>query len=545
MKHYLVSGLYALQVKAVLGEYIWPSQFDEIEDVYMLQSGYMRNGFIDAVSTCAFGESIPGRQNAAEWIRAAFHDMSTYNETAGTGGLDASAMYETEWPQNKGSFLNNTFGFFQGFYNTRATASDLLALALVTATSSCSGLKIPYTVGRIDATEAGAAGVPSPDQDLDTHTSIFSRAGFDTADMITLVACGHTLGGVHGEDFPEITGDATVGSKVFFESGDVSYYQFDNNVVTEFLDDTTTNPLVVGLNETENSDKRIFSADGNVTMQALSNTTVFRNECASVFQRMIETVPAGTNLTTLDAIDIKPYITKMAVNSNGTIDLEGQIRVRISAATGRTYSDLEMHLTYTDRTGANTSETITTKRTDSDVGTSSGLFQESFGWFQFATTISSSSGISAFDIHLTTVSTGAVESFTNGGTGYPLQDTVLYQPAQSCMNITETADGMFAVTVTAAVRTDAVASGNGTVSLDLVNRVPQQGVVLPKLQVQSIDMEATGQVVGDYALYSVDTVLLPSSWSTTFDIVSDNGQGQSKVEFQRTSDLTLNTCQPL
>jgi hypothetical protein len=28
------------------------------------------------------------------------------------------------------------------------------------------------------------------------------------------------------------------------------------------------NPLVVGLNDTGNSDKRIFSSDGNVTMRA-------------------------------------------------------------------------------------------------------------------------------------------------------------------------------------------------------------------------------------------------------------------------------------
>ena len=35
----------------------------------------------------------------------------------------------------------------------------------------------------------------------------------------------------------------------------------------EFIAGTTANPLVVGHNDTTNSDKRIFASDGNVTMQ--------------------------------------------------------------------------------------------------------------------------------------------------------------------------------------------------------------------------------------------------------------------------------------
>ena len=35
---------------------------------------------------------------------------------------------------------------------------------------------------------------------------------------------------------------------------------------TEFISGTTANPLVVGLNDTTNSDKRIFAAEGNATM---------------------------------------------------------------------------------------------------------------------------------------------------------------------------------------------------------------------------------------------------------------------------------------
>lgn len=37
--------------------------------------------------------------------------------------------------------------------------------------------------------------------------------------------------------------------------------------VTEYLADTTNNPLVVGHNVTTRSDLRIFSSDGNKTME--------------------------------------------------------------------------------------------------------------------------------------------------------------------------------------------------------------------------------------------------------------------------------------
>lgn len=537
----LATGFYALlAAEAAIAEYIWPSAHDELEDIYMLQSGYVHKGFIDAISPCSFGKTDEGSQSAAEWVRAAFHDMATHNASAGTGGLDASAMFETERAENKGAFLNNTFSFFSSFYSTRAGAADLLALAVVSATSVCGGPQIPFTVGRTDATAAGPFGVPSPEQDIDTHIALFQQAGFDTEDMITLVACGHTLGGVHGEDFPEITGDATPGSRAFFENGTESFFQFDNKVVTEFLDGTTVNPLVVGLNETENSDKRVFMADGtNATMEALSDAAVFQSKCASIFQTMIETVPAGTSLTQMEVVDIKPYVNKVALTSNGSIALEGRVRVRI---TERTYDDLAVQLSYVDgSSGSN--KTIATTRIDSATGTSVGLFGESFGWFEFSTDLdASSAGISSFNIHLTTQSTGVVDTFTNGGSGFPVEDSVLYQPVQSCMNTTEATDGTFAVTITAAVRNSTAQS----VAVEMVHQIAQQGVVLPKLQVESVAMEATGQTVGGYTLYSVQTPLESSSWSTTFDIVATDASGnERRVEFLDTTDLASKDCQAL
>jgi hypothetical protein len=54
---------------------------------------------------------------------------------------------------------------------------------------------------------------------------------------------------------------------------DTTFVTFDNNVyAVHFLRNslltTTQNPLVVGFNDTTNSDKRIFGSDGNVTMRS-------------------------------------------------------------------------------------------------------------------------------------------------------------------------------------------------------------------------------------------------------------------------------------
>jgi hypothetical protein len=54
----------------------------------------------------------------------------------------------------------------------------------VLAIKNCGGPAIPYRAGRIDATEAGALGVPQPEQSLETHVTAFARQGFNLTEMI-------------------------------------------------------------------------------------------------------------------------------------------------------------------------------------------------------------------------------------------------------------------------------------------------------------------------------------------------------------------------
>ena len=86
-------------------------------------------------------------------------------------------------------------------------------------------------MGRVDALVAGPAGVPKPQQDLASHIASFRRQGFTQSEMIGLVACGHTFGGVRTPDFPDIVPATANGSElvVSFDSTP----KFDNAVYVQ------------------------------------------------------------------------------------------------------------------------------------------------------------------------------------------------------------------------------------------------------------------------------------------------------------------------
>jgi len=77
-------------------------------------------------------------------------------------------------------------------------------MGVVWGVSACGGPIIPFRGGRIDSLKAGPLGVPEPHQDIATHTEKFRLQGLNQAEMISLVACGHTLGAVRSDDFPDI-----------------------------------------------------------------------------------------------------------------------------------------------------------------------------------------------------------------------------------------------------------------------------------------------------------------------------------------------------
>ncbi|CAI6332964.1 unnamed protein product [Periconia digitata] len=526
----------AALVSLTTAEYIWPDKYDQIEDVFTLQGGFNKKGFIDPIQSCGFGQNQPGRQNTAEWVRTAYHDMSTADVDAGTGGLDASIMFETERGENKGDAMNNTLAHFQNYYTSRTTAADMLALAVVGSMAVCNGYEIPFRVGRVDATEAGRKGVPEPQQDLSSHIASFAKQGFSQSEMIELVACGHSLGGVHASNFPELTSQTVQ----HFEQSD-SFEKFDNAVVTEFLDTNTTNPLVVAANDTMNSDKRIFASDGNKTMHALADATHFQERCQDVLARMIDTVPKDVVLSEpINPIDVKPYINLLALNHNGTIDFSGYIRVRYGKGTDRPdVNDIAVHLSYKNRAGNAVNETIQTTRPVWSDGIGSGFNGANFVYFEWTAEIDADAGISGFNAFVTTKSTGDVVEHDNGGNGFPVQDTVLYQLEQSCSSYSAAEGGK--LNIVAAVRTDAV---SGTkLDLHFSKKVPRQGVIIPGLETQIESFKESEKTLSGYRFFDIqDMSINAASLSTDFDVVLSGGEKDVNVGFLESNGLINRDC---
>lgn len=340
-----------------------------------------------------------------------------------------------------------------------------------------------------------------------------------------MVACGHTMGGVHGKTFPEITENNTESNVVHFDSSDST---FDPKVATEYLDGTTQNPLVVAHNDTLNSDKRIFAADNNVTMKALaSDPKTFQSMCADIFERMIDTVPSTVTLTEpLEPIPLKPYITSFSLTNASHITLIGRIRLLTSSDK---YDDERVTLTYTPRSAGNSTlnTTIVTTPANFNLGTSNGIFGELFKWHEFDVAIPTGTSIKSFTATVTRVSTGATEVYDNAGHGYPLDDTVLYQDKQSCRVGND-------ATIVAAVRK----SVGTPVVAKVARKYAKQGTIVPAIEVEEWKGKV-GDEVGDWQLVTIKGEQQPESYSTHFDIVA----GESRVEYLSTNVLGQKECE--
>jgi hypothetical protein len=66
-----------------------------------------------------------------------------HNQGAGTGGVDASLIWETDRSENLGGrSFNDKFNFMQRFYHIGASTSDLVAVAVYMAVRNCEGCRL-------------------------------------------------------------------------------------------------------------------------------------------------------------------------------------------------------------------------------------------------------------------------------------------------------------------------------------------------------------------------------------------------------------------
>ncbi|KAJ3906338.1 heme peroxidase [Lentinula edodes] len=376
-------------------------------------------------------QDCPSRENTtipAQWLRIAYHDMSTHDIDDGSGGLDASIQYELDRPQNIGQGMIDSLNDFKAFRIATPFfgMADTIALGAVFAVAGCGGPLIPFSAGRVDATEPGPETVPEPQQDLASHTEAFRRQGFSPTEMIGLVACGHTLGGVRQVDFPLIVTD----TEDVVQSFDTTI-NFDNAVVSEYLQNTTQNILVVGPNVTTRSDFRIFASDGNVTMQSFLSSDTFAETCKDLIGRMINTVPNGVTLTQpisepFDYVVSEPLFSYR----NGTLSMATTLRV-MTENPSRTVTML-----WVDRQGSScppigcTSLSISTQQVVfSLIGNLQGLTGTRYS---FNATINASTSISKFWFEINENDGSDPIVVDNGGSGFVIeQDSVFIDNSRS------------------------------------------------------------------------------------------------------------------
>ncbi|RDW79676.1 hypothetical protein BP6252_04314 [Coleophoma cylindrospora] len=451
---------------------------EEMEHIMVDNGGTNSDGFVAAITPCsnyvgfASNATIRGEQTSAQWVRIVFHDFVTANLAAGTGGLDASVAFESNRAENAGLFINDTIQFTISAYLSMA---DNLALGIVVSVATCGGSDtgIPLRTGRIDATEAGPAGVPEPTTDLDTTLAQFAAAGFNQSDTIGVTACGHSLGRIHYSNFPTIVDESFVtdtnldGGEGFDTTPDV----FDSSVVNEYLDSTGQlgGPLVTAPNVTDRSDLRLYISDKNATMQAISEEAAFQKTCYSLFERMINTVPSTVTLSD----PVTPLVWKavdvaLDINSTGSVSISGLIR--------NLYTTETPPSTVSYTTGSSTgNSTVQSSTTVNGTGTS--LYGNTAYW-AFNSTIDSP-GTTTLDFE--TVS-------------YPVNDEIFVLPTQSSVNTTDKS-----FVISAAALTSLALSDGMTAILYVPTTI--SGTV--SKQVQNVTVAMTEYAMaGDYTLYS-------------------------------------------
>lgn len=499
----------------------WPSDIDELEEIMVQLTSFRARKFADTVSPCSNEASGPGRQNAAEWLRTAFHDMSTANNYFGTGGLDASLQYELTNGENPGPGHKTTLDFMSTFLSRKSSLSDLIALGVHTSVRSCGGPSIPFRAGRKDATEKGNTGVPQPQNSIFTFKQQFERMGFNNVEMIQLTACGHTLGGVHSQEFPTLV---PPGAKNGLAGMDSSVAAFDNKVVTEYLSGKTKNPLVVGpsVRASKNSDFKVFNSDGNQTMEALADPNNFRDVCKVVLQKMIDVVPSGVTLTEpIVPYMVKPVNLQLTLENGGAnLLFTGFIRVKTTTLPASKIKSLT--ITYKNRNGrSNCGSSCSFTINLQGIGRG---FDDTFAFFPISTKIPVATGISSFTVTMN-LADKSTTVYDNNGAGYPLQDAILMQMPQSCLR-----GSNGALTVVAAVHNSRLNKGAKAI---ISHKVAQPNSPMPRLKETTIALKKA-ECMGSYTFFRAEYVIPGGrAYESRIDVVN----GDKSQIFKSASEL--------
>ncbi|KAF7300623.1 Peroxidase [Mycena chlorophos] len=510
--------------------YQWPSQpYDDLED--FIYSGQRPDG--SSMSSLVASCKLRGTTNttvAAEWTRFVYHDTSTHNITDGTGGLDGSLFFELDRVENVGAGMTNTRSDFSSFPSKYISRSDITVIGTIFAVAACGGPAMQVRGGRIDTNVAGPYGVPNASDTSESIVATFAHQGFNISEMIQLVACGHTLGGVRYPDFPDVVAAPSDTSETVVDLFDDTQ-QFDHNIVTNYLDGTTRDPLIV-LNQTMASDLKVFSQDPtNATLQAMSSADTFSSTCVSIFDKMFNTVPNGVNLT--DYIELQPVKVGNVQLTLGDSNLEFQAAVRVSTVSDNT--NISMY--WCDKYGSSAdcagglkryASPVSSTTVGSTVASAMGVTLEKY---QFVVPIDADQGINKFwfDINYGNGTTAVAD---NNGAYYPVaQDEVLWVPSMSIAKSATSTNGSWFIV--AAVKSSSASDISG-LHIDCIGRATADYIAVNATYDLALNNTMPSKL--GYDFYSVATT---ANFGVTmqFDIVAEASNGTQWIDGDRQAGL--------
>lgn len=89
----LAAGIWCTSVSA---GYSWPSPQYEALETFLYEGRRYDGSNLASLQHPCKNRSDTGASIGAEWLRLAYHDVSTRDAEAGTGGLDGSIAYELD-----------------------------------------------------------------------------------------------------------------------------------------------------------------------------------------------------------------------------------------------------------------------------------------------------------------------------------------------------------------------------------------------------------------------------------------------------------------
>ncbi|RKO88386.1 heme peroxidase, partial [Blyttiomyces helicus] len=165
-------------------------------------SAFMKENFdfLSQQSCMAQGSETPF---AAVWIRAAFHDIGTFDPSAPfTSGADGSLKNEFGRPANAGldGHTIDDMGFQDRAGMSDMSKADVTALGALATVRACGGPVVRWFPGRedVEGIDDGAEDpdglLPSPSDSYELVQKKFRRMGLTKLDMLTVVSGSHGIG---------------------------------------------------------------------------------------------------------------------------------------------------------------------------------------------------------------------------------------------------------------------------------------------------------------------------------------------------------------